>query len=330
MAMDKPEAEQTNNKVLMVASFGALCLALVAIASAPLLIRVSEQEISPWATAFNRFWLTMVVLGLWCGLKSMVSPHTDSLSALRVQSGDIWLYLLGLGAFFALDLALWAWSLTQTSVANANLFANLTPLFSTVFAWLLWKKKFDWRFMLGMGIALAGVMAIMAGDLGSADGKLGGDVAALMAAIFFCIYLLFLEKLQVHLPITTILFWGAGIAALVSLPLVMLHPQSLLPVSWSGWAAVIALAVVCQIIGHGLLTQSLKYLSSAFVALFFLLDPVLAAIGADIWLQEHLTVGNWFELGIVLGGIAISLSSQSIKQEETLVPTSGLFDKLQT
>ena len=102
----------------------SLCLALLSIASAAIFIKFSEQEISPYATAFNRFWMTTVILGLWSGLKAVrrqqEKRETPQSSA---YTGAIIGQLFLVGLFLAADLILWAWSLSQTSVANATLLA---------------------------------------------------------------------------------------------------------------------------------------------------------------------------------------------------------------
>jgi hypothetical protein len=50
----------------------------VSIASAAIFIKFSEQEITPYATAFNRFWITAVILGLWSGFKAVRRQQENS------------------------------------------------------------------------------------------------------------------------------------------------------------------------------------------------------------------------------------------------------------
>lgn len=169
----------------------ALLLALISIASAALLIQFSEREIGLSATVFNRFWIATAVLGLWNGFKAVRSrisqekPRQPSL-----YQGWVWGGLLAVGICLSADLLLWAWALTQTSVANSTLLVNLTPLFSTVGAWLVWRRRFDSRFLAGMCVALGGALAVGIEDFSCATGKVQGDMAALFAAICFSVYLL--------------------------------------------------------------------------------------------------------------------------------------------
>lgn len=214
------------------------------------------------------------------------------------------------GLFLAIDLVLWAWSLTQTSVGNATLLANLTPLFTTLGA-CFFGKHFDLKFLVGLVIAVGGMVAIGLEDwIGTAD-KFQGDVAALAAALAFGVYLLLLEKLQTRLNPSQILFWSSAAASILTLPLVLLVNGNLLPASWQDWLASGALVLVCQIMGQGLLVYSLNYFSSALVALCLLLDPVIAALGTDLFFAEKLDVSNWLAFVVVLLGMYFALSSQS-------------------
>ncbi|MEW6496810.1 MAG: DMT family transporter, partial [Cyanobacteriota bacterium] len=187
------------------ATIASLCLALLSIASAAIFIKFSEQEISPYATAFNRFWITTVILGLWSGVIAVRRQQEDSeMPQSSPYTGAMIGQLFLVGLFLAADLILWAWSLTQTSVANATLLANLTPVFSCLGGWLVCRRRFDQQFLLGMVIAIAAIFAIGLNDCQIASGKFLGDIAALMAALCFSVYLSVLERLQSQLGATKI------------------------------------------------------------------------------------------------------------------------------
>ncbi|NMG06652.1 hypothetical protein DP117_07130 [Brasilonema sp. UFV-L1] len=72
------------------------------------------------------------------------------------------------------------------------------------------------------------------------------------------------------------------------------------------------LALICQVLGQGLIVHSLSRLSSGFVATAFLLDPVLSSIEAWAIFSEQLSLSNWLAFITVLMGIYLAVSSQSI------------------
>jgi drug/metabolite transporter (DMT)-like permease len=327
MQHPSPGLQQPSAKTPAIATIAALCIAVLSIASAAILIKFSEQEINPYATAFNRFWITTAILGAWNGARLLwqrvkspsATPETPT-PIPPAASAALSLPVLGqfalVGLFLAGDLMLWAWALTQTSVANATLLANLTPVFSCLGGWLLFNKRFDRRFVMGMGVAIAAVFLIGFDDCQMALGKFVGDAAALIAAISFSVYLGVVEQLQDKFSTTALLFGSSAIASLVSLPVALWSGGSLFPTSFQGWLAVLALAVLCQILGQGMLVHSLNQLSAEFVALFLLLEPILAGVGAWIIFGERLSVLNLVAFAIALVGIYLSMSSPSAMRKE--------------
>jgi drug/metabolite transporter (DMT)-like permease len=313
--------ERSLGRTPTIATIASLCLALFSIASAAIFIKFSEQEISPYATAFNRFWITTVILGLWSGVIAVRRQQENSETA---QSSPYTGAMIGqlflVGLFLAADLLLWAWSLTQTSVANATLLANLTPVFSCLGGWLFCRRRFDRQFLLGMVIAIAAIFVIGLNDCQMKNGKFLGDIAALMAAVSFSVYLSVLERLQSQLGATSIVLWSSAIATVVALPIVLIDGGQLFPTTWQGWLTVIALAGVCQILGQGMLVHSLDQLSSEFVALFLLLEPIVAGVGAWALFSEQLGLLNLVAFAIALAGVYLSLSSPSALRNEAIQP----------
>ncbi len=284
----------------------ALALALVSIATTAILVRAVETEVGPYATAFDRFWLTAVLLAAWNGLRA------DKRQLWNRRAIEPVLGQLGAaGGLLAIDLTLWAWALTQTSVANATLLANLTPLFTTLGGWLLWRSRFDNRFIAGLAVAVGGMVALGASDLQVAPDKLQGDVAALAAAAAFAGYLMVLERLPGKLESATIVFWSSVLAAVVTLPLAVAAGSDLLPTTWQAWLALLTLAAFCQIAGQCFLIYGIERLSADFVAIFLLLDPVLAALGAWVFFAETLSWSGGLAFAVVLLGIYLALSSNS-------------------
>ena len=83
-----------------------------------------------------------------------------------------------------------------------------------------------------------------------------------------------------------------------------------------GWASVIALALVGQMLGVGLWTYSLKKLSSGFASLVTLLVPVFSAIEGWIIFSENLSW--WIGIGfiVILLGMSLAISSTSAIQSK--------------
>ena len=131
-----------------------------------------------------------------------------------------------------------------------------------------------------MGLAIFGALVIGWGDFNLGHSHLMGDAIALFSAFLYAIYLLMLERLRNNLNTVTILLWRCAFGALLLFPFVLSTKESLFPTSYQGWLILIALAIICQVIGQGLLVYSMKRFSSTFLAVFLLLEPILTAIFA--------------------------------------------------
>ena len=152
-------------------------------------------------------------------------------------------------------------------------------------------------------------------DLQVADSNLLGDSAALTAAMFSAISILTIEQLRVQFSTAIVVQWTSLAGGLFMLPLTLFGSGQLLPTSNIGWLAIIALGLISQAIGQGLLTYSLAKFSSSFVAVSMLAIPVIAAILALIIFSEQLSLFNWLAFAVVLSGIYLAISAKQSNLE---------------
>lgn len=288
----------------------AMLLAIVALSLAAIFIKLSERELGPFATIFNRFWVAYLVLWVWHEWQQ-ITVAADSVSEPLEYTRFDQLWLVAAALMFWGCIALWAWSLTQTTVANSTLLHNLTPLFTTLGGWLLLNQHFNRRFLLGLLVALMGAGALGMGDLQISASHLTGDIASLLSAVFSAANLMIIEKLRAKFSVNIILQWCCFWGAIWTLPVVLLAEDRVFPISTSGWLAVIGLAVVCQVLGQGLQAYSLKRLSSGLVGVLLLLDPILAALVAWVLFAESLTLFKWAAFMVVLLGVYLAKSSDT-------------------
>ncbi|MGH7999150.1 MAG: DMT family transporter [Brasilonema sp.] len=289
----------------------ALFAGVIAISFGAIFIRWSEYELSPIATVFNRFWLGSVVFGLWYGGKVIRhrlwgEPVQQEHYTLREL-----LQLLGAGTFFAVSVSLVAWSLTQTSVAISTVLHNLSPIFTSLGAWLLFSMSLNRQFLIGMIIAIGGAIAIERDELLLATSNIVGDVAAIISAVFLAAYLLLVEQLRTKFTPMTIQLWVCLSATVVMFPIVLLSGDKIFPSTVEGWLAVICFSLVCQVFGHGLLIYCLEEFSSVVVSLFHLLEPVFAGVFALVIFWERLSFSHWVGFAVVLIGLYLAVSSQT-------------------
>ena len=163
-----------------------LSTAVLILSSASILIQLSENELGPFATIFNRLWIAIVALVAW---KAFTKARSQIIPSVSIQpeiytKKDIVLNVMS-GLLSVPCVLLWAWSLTETSVTNSNLLHNLMPLFVVLSGWLFLGKIFDNYFLIGLFLALGGTISISIEDFQISPEHLMGDIAALLSAWFY-------------------------------------------------------------------------------------------------------------------------------------------------
>lgn len=303
----------------------ALLIAQLAISVGVFFIKISVTEIGSLSTIFNRCWIAGLVFFFWHQSTLLVSnlghdkTENASIRLSHLWKGDtncefdstakVIVLLLITGIVWATCLALWAFSLEHTSVANSTLMHDLSPLFATVLGWLLFKHQFSRQFLIAVGITLMGVITIGFEELHIGLNHLLGDGLGLLSAVLLALYCLLVEHLRSQLSFAVILQWVCWFGSLTLLPIIFLTSGIFHPVSTLGWLAVAGAVVFAQIIGQGLTAFSLKTISSELASLFFPLEAVFVAVVAWLKFGEHLTGLNCLGFGLVLAGIYVALLS---------------------
>lgn len=216
------------------------------------------------------------------------------------------------GFFLALHFALWISSLDYTSVANSVVLVNTNPLWVSLLAPIITKERMKAVVAVSIIISICGVLLIGAGDLSIGGKALLGDLLALLGSICAAVYLLLGRKLRRKLSLLTYIFICYGSAALFLWLTVIVLNMPATGFSKNTYAALWAIAIVPQLIGHSSYNWALKWFGTSVIAISLLGEPVGSTILAYIIFDEGLT---WLK---VTGGIlilsAIYISTYSEKQ----------------
>jgi drug/metabolite transporter (DMT)-like permease len=160
--------------------------------------------------------------------------------------------------------------------------------------------------VLGLALALVGVVILKGGPAALGNGDLRGDGVAIIAAIFYAGYILAIGQLRSRFDTIRIMLWSTASAAICVFPLGFFFEAHMLPPTAYGWAIVFGLAFISHASGQVAIAFALAYLPAAFSSLTLLLQPVVAAILAWVLLNE--AIGPMQAIGglVVLAGIMIA------------------------
>lgn len=278
-------------------ALAALLAGAVAIAAAPLFVKVSEA--GPVSTAFWRVFIALPFLWAWAlSGRSHAAVGADGARERRLMT------LAGL--FFAGDLAVWHWSIVLTTVATATLLANLAPIFVTLAVWLWLRQQPRLRFVSGLVMAIAGVTLLVGGDLQISGQALLGDVLGVITAMFYAAYQLTVTRLRSTATTSRIMAWSSVVMAASLLPVALLSGEQFVPMTFGGWVKLFALALIAQVAGQSLIAYAMAHLPPRLSSVGLLLQPVMAALFAWVLLGETLGTLQIAGAILVLTGIRIA------------------------
>ncbi len=254
--------------------------------------------------------------GFYCVLFSipMLTPFfkkSELQALIRKQIATIILA----GAFLARDLTLWNSSFSYTSVANANLLVNLN-LFNVIpVSYFLFKEKMMPKFLFGGLITLIGVLVLMANKVSMSPDRLLGDSLSLGSSIFYAMFMITVYKLRDSVTSTIIMFISTFGTLLVLATVIFFTEGFYVP---QNFGELLALALVSQILGQGLLAYCLGKANACLSSLITLSQPVFAALYAWVIFNESFNLQTIIAILITLTGVylAKTQTSTNIAQEK--------------
>ena len=285
------EATHGRAQAALAAMLGAALLGL-----APIWVRLSD--LGPQATNLWRFLFALPILALL----ATRGPGPS-------RADRAWLLVAGL--LFGLELSLWAAALSRTTIANATLLANMTPVFAAAFGWFVFKERLGAGVLVGGLTAFAGAVILtlaraQAGEGPSTpeDGWLG-DAMGLSAAVGYAGYLLIVRALGQRVSVGAVMFWASLSGAVYALVLSLALGEALLPHSLQGWAILVALGVIVQAGGQGLIAYGVGRLPIVVSTVLLWMQPLSAAVLSWIIFGEQLSPLALAGAALILAGLFV-------------------------
>ncbi len=244
---------------------GGICIGF-----APIALRegVSPDMLGPQAVAMWRFLFAipiLFVLVLIIQKRLPVRPNR---------------FIFLAGTFFALNITFWHWALVTTTVSNATFLVSLGNLFAGFTAWMFLKNKPHKMWFLAVFVALIGAAALTQGGGEGGKGVLGGDLLAVIAAVFVSFYLVCSKVARRSISGIEAIFWLTVVEFLVFILVVGVSGETYLPKnfpeSYSGFYAPLFLALVAQVLGQGLIIAGLGTTPAAVAGVLVVVQPVVA------------------------------------------------------
>ncbi len=281
-----------HSKVYLAIAFSILCMS-----TASIMIRLCDAP--PLIIAMYRVMFTALLAVPFGGRKFA--------AGLKSISRQDFIYISGAGFFLALHFSFWITSLDYTSVSSSVLFTNLQVIFVLLFSVFLLKEEMKWKAVAGILLALLGSFFIAQGD--SHNGRLTGDMMALLSGLFVAIYILAGRKVRSRVDAMTYTALVSLVAGLFLLIACAISGLDFFAYPSMDWIYFFLLALGPGIAGHGIIIWALKYIKAPVVAVSILGESVGASILAFFFFQEALLCYQLIGGLLILTGIYTAASN---------------------
>ena len=217
------------------------------------------------------------------------------------------------GLFYGVHFGTWVWSLELTTVAASVTLVTATPLLLGGWALLTKSDRPNRRLWLAIGLATVGIAIIGGADWRFSSSALAGDGLALLGAAAMAGYLLVGRRLGQALDVWVFSAIATGVGGVVLLTTAIHSGQSPIPVSWTSFGFLVLAAALPQLVGHTLLTWSLRHTKPSVVGMATVGEPVGATFLARVWLGESIAPWVAFGCSITMMAVSIAVLAQSRK-----------------
>jgi len=278
-----------NSENPLIHPYLVLCIGALAVSTGAIFARLAEAPslaIAAYRVGFATLFLAPPTM--WSKKKE-----------LREMAPQTLFYSLGAGFFLALHFATWIASLSYTSVASSVVLVNTIPLWTALMAPFVTGEKPSRKTLVGIIISIAGGTVVGAGDFSLGSRALWGDLLALLGGITAACYIMLGKKARPFLSLQSYTLVCYGSAACFLWTALLLTELPLGPYTPQTWVMFLGMALVSQIIGHSSYNWAPRWLSSSFVAVSLLGEPIGGTLLAYFILGESVSLQK------ILGGACI-------------------------
>lgn len=286
-AVVRTEVHGPRWQALAVLVFGACVIGL-----SPIFVRLAEA--GPAAAGFWRLAFAMPILAI-------MTRRTDG------PLGKPSKIALIAGLMFTLDLGFWHYGIKYTSVTNATVLSNLTPVVVTAFAWIFLKQRPRALFLLAVAVAVGGAWMMAIGK-GGGDRLVNpplGNLLSATTALWYALYFLAIAEGRKREGASRLMFWSTVVGIPLLLIAAIVSGEQILPLTLGGWGACLGLGLM-HVAGQGSIAWAMGRLPTATASVVVLVQPVVAAWLGWVLFAESIGPLQAAGAGVALFGVVLA------------------------
>ncbi len=208
------------------------------------------------------------------------------------------------GVMLAAHFATWIVGLQLTTVAAATAMVSMQVVFVVLidrFRGIRTSRPV----LVGMALAIVGVLVITGVDFTLSTRAVTGDLLALLGGLTAALYLVAGSHVRTTVSTTSYAVGCYAICSLVLLVGCVVARDDLVGFEQSTWLAILGVTVCAQLLGHTILNHLLAVMSPGLISLLLLLEVPGAALLAAVFLDQQPPVGVFVGLAVILAGLAV-------------------------
>lgn len=226
---------------------------------------------------------------------------TKKLKKINFDRNFVW--ALTSGFFFFLHLWTYKYASKHTLVSNTMILFATNPVWATLGGQVFFKEYIKPRVIYSYMLALIGVFMLVAQNLQLTPENHLGNVAALVSAFFYALYMLTSKKARLHMENNNFSLIQYSTCALLFAGAVLATDSPMTGFDAVSWWAVLGLIIFPTFLGHMSFTYLVKHMNLGLMSCGKLIEPIIATIFAYFLFNEHL--GSYAIYAFILTGVSV-------------------------
>ena len=222
------------------------------------------------------------------------------------------------GILFALHFTLWFESLKHTTIASSTVLVDTDVIFAAIGFCIFMHGRIPKKGIIAIGVTVCGgVITALAGG-GEGTSSFFGNMLALSAAVLIAGYTLigrYARSRNISTTAYTLITYSSCLVTLL-----ILDFATGTPITGYGIKEVLiglGLAVFCNLLGHSIVSWSLKYLTPAYVSAVKLCEPVFSTILGVLIFREIPNAMQVLGAAIIIGGVYVYSAVENAATEKS-------------
>ena len=258
--------------------------------------------ITPVGVALWRMVFTVALLLVVCRLKKSLWSDVCKVA----KDKKLFWTVIAMGVTRGFETICWSMSLSMSGTFVVNILGNITPIFTIILLYVLYREKTSLPALFGIGISLIGVVLI--GLNGSATGgaSLVSIIIMPLSSLSYDIFLLLGRDVTRQISVIPLMLYVFATSMVMVLcfgtvsGISMALPAPTLPY-------VLVIALFCTVLSQTISSWCMRTIKPTTISVVYLFSPVVSAFTAFVLIGETVAPSILLGGGVVLLGLFVYL-----------------------